>query len=587
MGPVTDPLANHVGSRPATAEGSRAFIVRPFQRLARTHVANNMADAMLAAALADSIFFSLPADNARGPVLRYLIITMAPFIFIAPLIGPLIDRMKGGHRLVLLGTLVARAVIAWLLIDQISDDTPGPLFFLLALLVLVGQRAYSVARSALVPTVVTSDDELIEANSKLTILGGFAGFVGILPAALLLKIWGPGWALGLAVVTYGAGAVIGLRIPGARVATDKRDAVERQEIRGAGIQLAGGAMSLLRGCVGFLTMLIAFDFRGGDKAAWQFGLVAAVSVIAGLIGAAVASRLKELTSEETILTASLGLVVSGAFASLFIGEVSGACIVGACVGFAAALGKLAFDSILQRDAPDANRGRSFARFETRFQIFYVLGSLIPVAFHVGARLGFAILLVASVIAIVTYAIGRMAWAHRTGERQTAATAAAVGIEERFGVVTGEVKGRLAAAPRSVMHRFRGEGAAAVAAAAAAEAVDADRTVIVEREPALPGAAPGDETTVPLGAEVTERAVIEPEPPATVVSDDEIDAAPAWAGADDLTPVPDEATTELFDQDLAPTSPVAWTPPDDPTTAVMVPGTAVNEAPSRAGSGRVA
>jgi len=213
--------------------------------------------------------------------------------------------------------------------------------------------------------------------------------------------------------------------------------------------------------------------------------------------------------------------------------VSGACIVGACVGFAASLGKLAFDSILQRDAPDANRGRSFARFETRFQIFYVAGSLIPVAFHVGARLGFGLLLAASAFAIASYAIGRMAWAHRTGERQTAATAAAVGIEERFAEVSGEVKGRLAAAPRNVMQRFRGDGTEVPE--------DDDQTVIIEPATAL---------TDP-GEALTER-----------VPADEIDAPPTWGGADDPTSVPEEPTTELFDQDLAPGSPVAWTPPED-------------------------
>jgi len=582
MGAVTDPLANRIGSRPNTAEGSRAFVVRPFQRLARTHVANNMADAMLAAALADSIFFSLPAGEARAPVLRYLIITMAPFAVIAPLIGPLIDRLKGGHRWVLVGTMAARALVAWLLIGQISDDTPGPLFFLLALLVLVGQRAYNVARSALVPTVVTSDDELVEANSKLAILGGFAGFVGIVPAGILLKLFGPGWALGLAVITYTVGGGLGMRIPSSRVAAEKADLAERQELRGAGIQLAQAAMALLRGFVGFMTMLIAFDFRGGDKAAWQFGIVAAVSVLAGLVGAAVAPKLRDLTSEETILTSSLGLVVGGAFASLFIGEVAGACILGACVGFAAALGKLAFDSILQRDAPDANRGRAFARAETKFQLFYVGGSLIPVAFHVGARLGFGLLLGASVFAIASYAIGRLAWAHRTGERQTAATAAAVGIEERFGVVTGEVKGRLAAAPRTVLHRFRGGEAAPG---------DPDQTVIVEREGAL-DPAPGEPADRAPGFEpdgffepdrsvVPDRPVDDTGPPTVFVAapavddatraldpedaGDEIDAAPSWG--DDPTPVPTDEGPVLFDQDLAPTSPVAWTPPDAPTVPV--------------------
>jgi len=577
MGAVTDPLTSRAGSRPNTSEGSRAFVVRPFQRLARTHVANNMADAMLAAALADSIFFSLPAGEARAPVLRYLVITMAPFAVIAPLIGPLIDRLKGGHRFVLVGTMAARALLAWLLVGQISDDTPGPLFFLLALLVLVGQRAYNVARSALVPTVVNSDGELVEANSKLAIIGGFAGFVGILPAALLLKLFGPGWALGLAVVTYSVGGVLGLRIPGSRVATEKADLVERQELRGAGIQLAQAAMALLRGFVGFMTMLIAFDFRGGDKAAWQFGIVAAVSVLAGLVGAAVAPKLRDLTSEETILTASLGLVVSGAFASLFVGEVTGACILGACVGFAAALGKLAFDSILQRDAPDANRGRAFARAETKFQLFYVVGSLVPVAFHVGARLGFGLLLGASLFAIASYVVGRLAWAHRTGERQTAATAAAVGIEARFAEVSGEVKGRLAAAPRSVMHRIRGsEGVPP----------DPDLTVIVEPDAPAEAAEPtAPAPSGPVPSADGPPTVFVPAPTVSVAdpadAHDEIDAPPSWS--DDPTPVPSGEGPVLFDQDLAPTSPVAWTPPGEaPTTGA--PTVDASPGPSRRADG---
>ena len=515
MGSVTDPLAYDKRSRPATPEGARAFTIRPFQRVARAHVANGMADAMLAAALADSIFFSLPADNARSPVVRYLIITMLPFAVIAPLVGPLIDRLKGGHRFVLVGTLVLRAGLAWLLIDQISDTTPGPAFFLLALCVLVCQRAYNVARSALVPSVVGSDDELIEANSKLAIIGGLSAFVGILPAAVLLKLFGPGWALGLAVVTYSVGAVYGMRIPRSRLAVAKADTLERSELRGVGIVLAGSAMGLLRGCVGFLTMLIAFDFRGGDRAAWQFAVVAGVSVFAGLVGAAVAPRLKARATEETILTASLGLVVLGAFGALFISELVGACVVGAAVGFAASLGKLAFDSILQRDAPDANRGRAFARFETRFQLTYVIGSFIPVAFHVGARFGFAVLLAISVFATVSYVIGRLAWAHRTGERQTAATAAAVEIEERFAEVSGEVKERLAAAPRQVFSMFRSDGDGDDPAD---DSADDDRTEIVAR----------------------------PDPAAATVDLDQ-------------TPVPTEPAPDLFDQDLAGSSPTAWEP----------------------------
>jgi hypothetical protein len=507
----------------------RAFIVTPFHRLARTHAASAMADAMLAAALADSLFFSLPADSARAPVVRYLIITMLPFAVLAPLVGPLIDRLKGGHRFVLIGTTIIRAVLCYLMIDQIRAG--GAPFFLLALCVLVSQRAYHVARSALVPTVVSSDGELVEANSKLAIISGISSFIGVLPAALLLKVWGPGWALGLAMVTYLTAGGLGLRIPPARIASTKADETERHELRGAGIVLAGSAMGLLRMCVGFLTLLIAFDFRGGSREPWEFAVVGGASVLSQLAGAALAPRLKEHTSEENILTGALGLVVAGGFAALLLGEVLGATILGSCVGFAAGSGKLAFDSILQRDAPDANRGRSFARFETRFQVTYVIGAFIPVAIDIGARAGFAIVFAVALFATASYVVGRLAWAHRTGTRQTAATAAAVEIESRFAEVSGEVRGRLAAAPRSLVTKLRGadartgelpdgEGLDGHHEGAARPAGPDDTVVGADATVVDPGLAAGSPTAwTPPVAEFPWEAPTEPAPPGSDYLDD--------------------------------------------------------------------
>lgn len=553
MEPVSSATARTTGSNPATPAGVRAFVVTPFHRLARTHAASAMADAMLAAALADTLFFSLPADNARGPVVNYLIITMLPFAVIAPLVGPLIDRLQGGHRFVLVGSTIARAILCYLMIDQIRGG--GASFFLLALCVLVAQRAYHVARSAIVPTVVSSDDELVEANSKLAIISGISAFIGVIPAAILLKVWGPGWALGLAMITYLVAAGLGSRIPGSRVATTKADEAERHELRSAGIVMAGSAMGLLRMCVGFLTLLIAFDFRGSDRPPWQLAVVGGASVLSQLIGAASAPRLKEHTTEENILTGALGIVVAGSLAALFVNELIGATILGACVGFAAGSGKLAFDSILQRDAPDANRGRAFARFETRFQVSYVIGSFIPVAIHLGAWLGFAIILGLATFATASYVIGRLAWAHRTGARQTAATAAAVEIEARFAEVSGEVKGKLAVVPRSVLGRFRSAGDDAdpttvADGAAASEPAPDDRTVIVDRadrptEVVAPdeGLAAGSPTAwLPPPAPLVEEA---PEFP--------------WEAPTEPAPAPD---AYLADVDPSVTNPFPWTPDDE-------------------------
>jgi hypothetical protein len=543
-----------------SAAARRAFTVTPFQRLARTHFTSALADAMVAVTLADSLFFSLPADSARAPVVRYLLITMLPFAVIAPLIGPLIDRLKGGHRFVLVGSAAARAVLCWLMIAEIAAG--GASFFLLALCVLVAQRAYHVARSAIVPTVVVDDDELIEANSKLAMISGLAGFIGVVPAAILQRLAGPGWALGLAIVTYGVAVLLGLRIPASRVAVAKADEVERHELRGAGIVLAGSAMGLLRMCVGFLTLLIAFDFRGGDRRPWEFAVVAGVSVASGLVGAAVAPRLKALTSEENMLTGALGLVVVGTFFSLFIGEVLGAAIVGSCVGFGAAIGKLAFDSILQRDAPDANRGRSFARFETRFQVSYVIGSFIPVAVQTGARAGFAVLLAVALFATASYVIGRMAWAHRSGERQTAATAAAVEIEERFAVVSVEVKGRLAAAPRRMVGRLRG--------GRVDDGGPDDPTVVAG--PGAPGApgpgavpVPGDDApTVHLAG--ASPVAWDPDAPTVAAPGAPPESAYPWEPPPE-PPAPDY----LADLDPAVTEPFPWAPaPDDPSDPSVPP-----------------
>ena len=49
-------------------------------------------DAAMLVALADSLFLSIDPSAARGRVLLFLIISFAPFLVIAPLIGPVIDR---------------------------------------------------------------------------------------------------------------------------------------------------------------------------------------------------------------------------------------------------------------------------------------------------------------------------------------------------------------------------------------------------------------------------------------------------------------------------------------------------------------
>lgn len=377
----------------------------PFSRLAVAHAFSVGGDTLLTVALAGSLFFSISPTAAKGKVALYLALTVAPFAVVAPLIGPLLDRSRGGRRLVMAGTSAGRAIACFMM----ANDLTGLLLFPEAFAFLVLSKAYSITKSALVPTAVVDDDELVEANSKLQLIGVAIGFVAALPGALLLKTVGGEWTLRLASLVFVAGVVSALRIAPAPSATPPPRPEERHELRAAGIVLAASAMGLLRAIVGFLTFEIAFSFRRGGAPSWWFGIVLAASMGATFVGAVSAPRIRESVREERMLVASLAVVAVVALVATRGHSIRlWSAIVAAAVGVAASTGKLAFDSIVQRDAPDAARGRSFARFETRFQLLWVAGAFLPVVVPIPARVGFVVIAATAAFAGASYVVGQRA-----------------------------------------------------------------------------------------------------------------------------------------------------------------------------------
>ena len=83
-----------------------------FRRLAITHALMMGADAAMVVALADSLFFDIDLDAARSRVLLFLVVGFAPFLVVAPLIGPMIDRVAGGRRRVIQMVALARGVLS-------------------------------------------------------------------------------------------------------------------------------------------------------------------------------------------------------------------------------------------------------------------------------------------------------------------------------------------------------------------------------------------------------------------------------------------------------------------------------------------
>src|SRR6476619_868593 len=77
--------------------GDGAAAALPYARFARAHALFGAGDTLVALALAGSLFFSISPEAARGKVVLYLLLTMAPFAVVAPFIGPFLDRREGGR----------------------------------------------------------------------------------------------------------------------------------------------------------------------------------------------------------------------------------------------------------------------------------------------------------------------------------------------------------------------------------------------------------------------------------------------------------------------------------------------------------
>jgi hypothetical protein len=110
-------------------------------------------------------------------------------------------------------------------------------------------------------------------------------------------------------------------------------------------------------------------------------------------------------AEERILQIVLAATAVAGLLAAWAGGIAAAAALALCVGLAASSGKLAFDSVVQRDAPDANRGRSFARFETRFQLTWVVGAFLPVVITIPMAVGFLVIAAAAAFAVISYLAG--------------------------------------------------------------------------------------------------------------------------------------------------------------------------------------
>ncbi len=356
-----------------------------------THALNVAGDALIAVSLAGTLFFAAAAGEQRSNVALYLLVTMAPFAIVAPIIGPALDRLQRGRRWAIASTMAGRALLAGIMAANYDNFALYPAAFG----ALVLSKSFGVLKGAVVPRVLPGELTLVTANARMSIFGlltgGFAAGIGAGVAAVL----GFGWELGLTVAVFLAAGLVALKLPERVDHSEGELPASVLTIGLTGALTSGGRRSLgirvvtalrgvaaLRGLGGFLTIFSPFlvqgTVEGGFEGTLALGAIAGGAGLGSFTGTAIGARTRLNNPDIVVLvmagTAALACLI-GAFA-FSIPVVAGVALV---AGLTNSLGKHSLDAVIQRDVPENLRPSAFARSETLLQICWVIGGGIAIS----------------------------------------------------------------------------------------------------------------------------------------------------------------------------------------------------------------
>jgi hypothetical protein len=370
-----------------------------FRDLALTQVASTAADTLVAIGLAGTLFFSVPSAEARGNVALYLLITVAPFALIGPVLGRILDRAPIATRAALVLAAVGRAALAVLLVGRLDSLWLFPAAF--GLLVL--SRVHGITRNALLPLALDRPTELVAANARLAGIGVLAGALAVPIGLLATYARGPGGALIVSALAALLAATVGRRLP-------EPDAPGRRTVPTGRVRLhlprrvrmAQVATAVVRLLNGFLLLLLAFWFRESGAGAFDFGAVLAAAGGGFGIAALTTPRLERRLREEPMVVAALAVEAGAAFSAGQWFGLPAAAGLAFAAGFAWGTAKLSFDGLLQGNVPAGRRGAAFTRSETVFSLAWVLGAIVPTALPMPVRIGLPLAGFAALAAQIVY-----------------------------------------------------------------------------------------------------------------------------------------------------------------------------------------
>ncbi|MFD9961998.1 MFS transporter [Amycolatopsis sp. NPDC058986] len=375
---------------------------------------NYASDAAMAIALANTLFFAATSGESKGKVALYLLITIAPFALVAPVIGPALDRIQRGRRLAMCVSSAGQALMAVVMALHFDDW----LLYPAALGMMVLSKSFTVLKSAVTPRVLPPEITLSKTNARLTVFGLVAaGAFGAL-ASGINALWGSQGALWFTVLICLGAAVQSMRIPSwvevtegevpASLTTqpDRRERRKRQPM-GRHIVVALWANGSVRVLTGFLMMFAAFAVKSQMEGTGHspfiqlllLGIIGAAAGAGGFLGNALGSRLHFGSPDQVLLGCVAACVLSTVVATLASGLATAA-IVGLIGATASALAKISLDAVIQEDLPEESRASAFGRSETVLQLAWCFGGAVGLLLPPTYWIGFLVVSILLVIGLV-------------------------------------------------------------------------------------------------------------------------------------------------------------------------------------------
>ncbi len=369
---------------------------RDFRILLAARLASQVAEGVFLAAVFDTVVF-LPESQStlRGFALA-TVLTLLPFSLVEPFVGVFVDRWA--RRPILVALPLVRAAFALLLLPAVGV---AALTYAGTLVVFSANRLFQATATAVVPRVVSAEDEetpadarLFAANVVVSVAGTVALFGGIFAGGLVASASGTAVTVFLASVAWLAASALSARLS---------DSLPPRQIHheGVGRQLSAAAADLVDGfrrivhtpaalapvltvAVGqFLqviviatTLAVITTVLGGGLLTFS-GLVGAGGV--GVFLGFLTSGLMRSRMPGPLLIAAAFVLAALALLPVLVTEAPAALVVGAVLlGASYGWTRVPADTLAQRAVPDGYRGRVFTAVDLGFNTARVLGALAAV-----------------------------------------------------------------------------------------------------------------------------------------------------------------------------------------------------------------